>query len=387
MKKLLFVFLMFVFACPGFARPGSDSDSPEAKQTNRFLTNGFSDNWFMTLAAGGQVYMGKWDAEGAFGQRITPALNLNAGKWVSPKVGFRIGVDGYELKGFSQKDGGFSTGIADNGIYKQQWNYFNFHADVLYNFSSVVAGYNPSRVYSCIPYIGIGWAHTFPIHNNSLTFNGGIINRFWINNALSLNLELKGMIVDTGFDNESNSVGIEGLGAVLFGVTYRFKNGTFERYKEVTPVNVCQYTNEIDQLKDQLNAEQRRSQQLSGLLEQQKETPPQEIKEVITEIAPLALFFEIGSAQLSKKDILNLSYMAEVIRKTPDKVFEITGYADRTTGSAKRNRELKKQRAVNVHDTLVDLYGITPQRLRVILPDDNLSLAEDPTLNRAVVIR
>ena len=86
-------------------------------------------------------------------------------------------------------------------------------------------------------------------------------------------------------------------------------------------------------------------------------------KEVIKEVekyinkeipASTAVFFDINKAVLSQKDKARLQLYAEDI-KGVDSNFVISGYADKGTGSAKRNQTLSEQRAKAVYEYLISL--------------------------------
>ena len=93
-------------------------------------------------------------------------------------------------------------------------------------------------------------------------------------------------------------------------------------------------------------------------------------KEVIKEVekyinneipASTAVFFELDKAVLSQKDKARLQLYAEDI-KNADAVFSVAGYADKKTGSVKRNQVLSEQRAKVVFDYLVSL-GVPAEKL------------------------
>ena len=58
-------------------------------QKGPYVTNGFWDNWFVTAGGGAQIYFGESDGHGSFGKRIAHALDISAGKWITPSVGVR----------------------------------------------------------------------------------------------------------------------------------------------------------------------------------------------------------------------------------------------------------------------------------------------------------
>ena len=84
-------------------------------------------------------------------------------------------------------------------------------------------------------------------------------------------------------------------------------------------------------------------------------------KEVIKEVekyinneipCSTAVFFEINKANLTDKDKARLQLYAESIKNFDGKI-SVAGYADKATGSVKRNQTLSEQRAKVVYDYLV----------------------------------
>ena len=118
-------------------------------------------------------------------------------------------------------------------------------------------------------------------------------------------------------------------------------------------------------------------------------------KEVIKEVekyinkeipASTAVFFEINRANLSEKDKARLSLYAEDI-KNVDTKFVVAGYADKKTGSVKRNQTLSEQRAKAVYDYLIGL-GVPASKLETVANGgvDPIFFNND-VLSRTVIIK
>lgn len=118
-------------------------------------------------------------------------------------------------------------------------------------------------------------------------------------------------------------------------------------------------------------------------------------KEVIKEVekyinkeipASTAVFFEINKANLTEKDKARLSLYAEDI-KNVDTKFVVAGYADKKTGSVKRNQTLSEQRAKAVYDYLIGL-GVPASKLETVANGgvDPIFFNND-VLSRTVIIK
>ena len=75
------------------------------------------------------------------------------------------------------------------------------------------------------------------------------------------------------------------------------------------------------------------------------------------------MFFEINKANLTDRDKVRLQMYADAIKASnTDTKFSVAGYADKATGSVKRNQTLSEQRAKVVYDYLVSC-GVPADRL------------------------
>ena len=68
--------------------------------------------------------------------------------------------------------------------------------------------------------------------------------------------------------------------------------------------------------------------------------------------SPLTLYFDCGQTKLSKRELAHLDYFNNNV-VNEDVKLEVNGYADKQTGSAKRNQYLSEQRVKYVKDLLV----------------------------------
>ena len=105
-----------------------------------------------------------------------------------------------------------------------------------------------------------------------------------------------------------------------------------------------------------------------------------------TDIAPRTVFFQIGSAELSPREIMNLSYLAEQMKQFPNATYTVNGYADSATGTPAFNKELSLKRAQAVKNALVKNYGIAADRLNVEA-GGGVDKFGQPILNRVVLVK
>ena len=354
------------------------------------ITNPFWSNWFFSIGGGAEATFGDNDSAGSFGKRISPTLNVSVGKWFTPGLGLRLQYSGLQARGFTYDAGADyvkGTQLKD-GYYKQRFDYMNLHGDVMFNLNALFGGYNQHRVYEIIPYVGAGFTHNYSKpHREALSVNAGIINKFRISNAIDINLELSAMGVEDKFDGEvGGDHGYDGVVSATVGLTYRFPARGFRR---PMPQLISQI--ELAAMQDKLAAMGAQNAQLKNALIQAQNQPVAEVTEteVIVpdpDIAPRTVFFQIGSAELSPREIMNLSYLAEQMKQFPNATYTVNGYADSATGTPAFNKELSLKRAQAVKDALVKNYGIAADRLN-IEAGGGVDKFGQPILNRVVLVK
>lgn len=352
-------------------------------------TNRFWSNWFVSAGGGVNLYFGDHDKQVKFGKRLAPAVDVAIGKWFTPGIGVRFAYSGLSVKGATQT-GIHSTGeeVPGKGGYgywltKQKFNYFNFHLDAMFNVSNLFFGYNPNRVYSLSPYVGLGVMKTNDTPKaTEIAGHFGLLNSFRLCDALDLNLDIRGTLVSDAFDGEAYGRGGEGMLSATVGLTYKFKKRGWDKAKTVVRID----NRAINALRQQLADAEAENDRLKRAL---AEGNRQKAKEIVTKASANLVTFPIGKATLSNETRANLSLLAEAIKSGDGNVvYTITGYADAGTGSKRINERLSKRRAEAVRDCLVKEFGVSESQLRVDYKGgvDNM-FYDDPRLSRAVITK
>ena len=380
MKKILMLLAFAGVTAVASAQQVTVTEFEEIQVQDKYqvLTNPFWSNWFFSVGGGAQVLYGNGDKAGKFKDRISPVLNVAIGKWFTPGLGLRLQYSGLEAKGFTyDKTAPYVTGNElGDGYYKQKFDYMNLHGDIMFNLNALFGGYNSHRVYELIPYLGAGFTHAYTRpHVNALTINAGYIN-----------LELSAAGVEGKFDGEHGGKhDYDGIFGASIGLTYRFPNRGFQR-----PFPQIISELELRNMREQMNAMAAANLTLQQQLQEAESQPTTEVveQEVIVDanIAPRTVFFNIGSAEISPREAMNLSYLAEQMKKFPDTKYVVNGYADSATGTPSFNKELSMKRAQAVVNVLVKQYGISANRLSV---DGNGGVDKfgQPILNRVVLVK
>jgi outer membrane protein OmpA-like peptidoglycan-associated protein len=385
MKKGIFL-LVLLMAVPliTFAQ---EKPSELTIPSNKYqvMTNKFFDNWFIEGGIGGQLFFGDGDGFlSNFGDRIAPSFKVAAGKWFTPGLGLRVAIDGISLK----RAKGFTAYKNKNSI-----NYIAPHVDAMFDIKNMLYGYNSERKYSVIPYAGFGAAAVLSKGTNgrkNAEFAAfiGVINKFKINDRLDFNLEVKSMIFEDGIDGDTGS-GIKRIDPAIgieVGLTYRLGDIIGFAKAATVPTGITEA--EMSAVQNRLNEQIAKNEQLMNDLVDAKNAAqrPVEPKVMNTNLSARIIFFQIGKAHISIREKLNIKFIAEQIKATPNKHFTVTGYADKATGSKAWNQKLSERRAEAVAKMLVEEYGVNKNQIKVVGKGGVDDLFNPVALNRAVVV-
>lgn len=383
----------------------TDAVAQDSRRTLRWQgheTNRFWDNWEISVAGGGsmlQVANRSGDKDpGRFFDRVGWNANVSVTKWVVPIVGMRLQVDGGEFQNYS-----FRKSTYGDGIFKTP--YIFAHGDILINMSNWIGGYQPNRVYSAISYVGFGYTamswtkKSAGSYNGEFAFSSGLLNKFRVSPQWDIELDLRSwLFAEKSLPEEIKSGGRYAFAlSASLGVAYRFNQ------RDWTPaysqVEVDGYLAAIVGLEEALLVNGERlaaaNKKVDNLTAEntrlKSDLDACKAKKPATEYVQMGecvVFFAIGEATLSDyaRATLDGYIEAEMKSKAP---IEVTGYADKETGSAARNEQLSKERAETVRAYLT-AGGIASERITAKWVGDTakaFNSPDSPTVNRCVVIK
>ena len=331
-------------------------------------TNSFWDNWFISLNAGAQFSYLYPEGSQEFKDRITFSGLAYVGKWFTPGMGMRLAYNGYQFQG-----------------YEDKLDYMNLHVDALMNVTNMIMGYNPDRLYSMIPYVGMGAVRVFDHNSYAFGFNAGILNTFRLNDSWKVNLEMGALFADKSMDGVTGPKrAFDDIFSVTAGITYTIGGDTWNNSPDISSL-VMMNAAEIAALNEALAQEQSNNRNLRNQLAQK---PKEIVKEKVISgdcmTAPQSIFFALNSATLaSDKDLVNLKAIATMAKQDNVKL-HIIGYADSATGDAKYNQSLSMKRAQTIADQLVKL-GVNKANLTVE-GKGGVSTLDPASYNRRVII-
>ena len=348
-------------------------------EKNSVFTNGFWKNWELDLGLGTQLYYGEndWKVKNKLNMFAFPAIDAYLTKWASPSFGVGLGVTGGAFKGLYQRRPAsgdpyarFQTNEAYTDIdpklgdrtyeqlARQKGSYLDVYALAHADLGNVFFGFNPDRFYTIDAYAGGGVIMGFTKDGllPSASYNAGLINKFRLTEQLRLFLNIRGALVGDDFDGESSgnepdkkhwlsNTKLDGIFGGTVGLAWNIgKEASKWRLAERT--SVYQYDKEIvDKI-------------VKEVVEVEKEVAKPEVPEVWFHIN-----FVIDRWDLSKKELVNINAVADLIKSTPNTKYLVCGYADKQTATPAHNLMLSENRANAVYDALVNQFGVNPDQL------------------------
>lgn len=354
-----------------------------------YAPSSWRDNWYIQLGAGIQSpFVENTMNNGDDGRHLTAVYNLGVGRWISPYLGFRFS--------------GYYGSIHWNQGYMNRAKVANLNVDFMWDMFNSIKGYNPKRVFSMVPYVGLGGSFVYDydapmaniynkegkIKNNQwlLPVSAGLQFRFRLSNYVDFFAEGRAQFYGDNFNNSAYGNPIDVNLSAIGGFTIHFTGSEMDSY------NPCDYISYINTLNGQVN-DLRGELAATGaaLAAAEAQLPCPEVTAVTTEQvvveAPLlsTVRFKINSAYVSSDEMVNVYNMAEWLKANPGTSVVVRGYADKNTGTADYNLKLSERRAQAVTDILVNDYGVDPARLIVEAAGSNVQPYDTNDWNRIVI--
>lgn len=351
-----------VLAFAGVSVAGmAQSETPEMKYS--VATNSFWSNWFIQANVVGTAFYGSQEdfAKSPLkGFRNNLGASVAIGKWFTPGIGLRTKVNGIWGRSVISED-------KETNANK----YWTVNEHVMFNLSNMLCGYSETRVWNFIPYAGGGLGRNMSYNTYYFDLNAGILNTFRIAKKWFINLDVNYGIAQRKSDGFIAALGSDRFSIknwdrqlnVEVGLTYNLGKGTWSKTPDVDAIKALSES-QIAALNAQLADANAENARLNNLIKNHKCPEAKTVTVKETTVAPVSVFFNLGSAKIaSKKDMFNVQALAEAA-KANDKTLVVTGYADSKTGSANFNQALSEKRANAVKDELVKM-GIAESKIEV----------------------
>ena len=388
-----------LFSVNAYAQENGNRDENGTIVRGAYETNRAFDNVFIGVAGGLNSVMEQPGKPASWG-KIGIAADLNFGKWWTPAIGMRLGWHGLWN---NAKNGMNNAGIAAG----EKFGFNFFHGDLLWNISNTLGGYKETRLWDFIPYATMGVLDVTktlnPLSNANLEYAAGLglLNDIRLGERVDLTLDLKALVAKGAAYSSSASRFVLFPSATV-GVIFNLGKTNFDRHTSITPVviPVPFTTEQYNALADKVAA-----------LEQENAELKEKIAALENELAPLrslvngqtylyengtftavdvkpgspiTLYFDCGSAKLSAREKAHLEYFTDTVVDGDTKLV-VTGYADKQTGSARRNQQLSEQRVKTVVDLLTKA-GANSSNIDTAAYGSTVQLFDGAAKNRVVTI-
>lgn len=309
-------------------------------QNASYSLSTIGSNWFMSVQAGANCFVGMPKGCEDFFGRIKPTVSVQLGKWHSPFFGTRLSADGFQL--------------VDGNIHSL--SYQNYHGDLLFDLGmffhrDMLNNYGLPR-WRFVPYVGAGVIHNNDTKRYPFAVSYGFFTTYKVSHSLGVIFEVGGTTTKRYFDGVGTgnhfddnlfhmSVGVNlFLGHQGYKTNHRYPHiATFE------PSNNASYVpNDYDGLR--------------SLRERLKNLPSTgesigSDENIAQFDAPILFFFKKNSCKLvDPQQKHNIIEIAGAVKQYDLRV-KVIGAADSKTGTEEHNRILGRKRCLYIAKLLV----------------------------------
>ena len=383
-----------LFSVNAFAQENANRDENGKIVRGAYETNRAFDNTWIGLAAGWNAGLNLQNTTGIpFAQGIGGlAVDVSLGKWWTPFIGGRINWLGLA-----------NNVLGNDGAPLNPQQHF-ITGDLLWSLTDTFWGYKETRVWNVAPYVSGGLAIT-PAAAAEWIYGGGILNRFYLSNRVDLLLDFRAMVAKAswyGVTVEKSIGHFEFPLSATIGVAIKLGKTGFNRHSSITPVviPVPFTTEQYNALADKVAALEKENAELKDKIAALEEevAPLRQLTDGQTYLyengkftavdvkpgSPITLYFDCGSAKLSEREKAHFEYFANTVVDENSKL-AVNGYADKQTGSAKRNQQLSEQRVKTVVDLLLKA-GAKEENIESAAHGATVQLFDGAAKNRVVTV-
>ena len=379
----------------------------------------FNPHWYVQIQPlGAQYTLG----EAQFKDLLSYNVQLGVGYNFNPIVGARLSVNGWQSKaGFDALWKAAYPGVADTW----KWKYVSPVVDFTFNLSNLFCGFNPKRLLNVSVMAGLGANVGFSNDEAGDIYNGVVsANKARVNAAAGTSQEevLRG-IYGADYANVSSyeNVGkywqgtkLRGLGRLGAAADFRISdrvsagvefnaNVLADAYNSKRAGNADWYFNALAGVKINLGETYstrtiEAPKPVERIIERVVEKPVPTAAAVQQNLAPQTnaveantveplrrdIFFTINSTRIVAAEQQKVNDIVAYMQKYPNSKVQVTGYADKGTGTAAINRRLAQQRAAVVVAALKKA-GIAANRISSDSKGDTVQPFAENDKNRVSV--
>ncbi len=328
----------------------------------------FDPYWFLQLQGGVAETVG----ETVWTDLLSPSGAISLGYQFSPVFATRLNVNAWQGKG----------AINDGKTEVYKYNYVEGAVDLMADLAALFGGYKSTRTIN--PYIFGGVGANYAFNNdeaNALAKSFPTTNYLWdpssispalraglgfnirLSDAVALNLEGNSSFINDHFNSKKGSKADFQIKA-LAGLTFSFGKAKPAPAPVVVPAPAPAPVAE------------------PAPAPVVKEEPV--IEEPAFESLQRNIFFVINKWDIRDSEQLKIDEVVAALKDNPGTKVRISGYADKATGTAKRNQFLSQKRSEIVAQAIVDA-GIDKDRIITEYFGDTINPFDTPEQNRVAV--
>lgn len=387
MKKLgILISIIFIGTLTSFAQVNRGERSTDPADTLRYLSSKANQNWFVSAYGSANWWQGSdRNPVGEYSKILngpTFGGGVAVGKWLTHKTAFRLAydvnrshsfIDGYHVYNDEFQFLYDNNPTPDaNGYCATTFMYHNLHGDLMLSPIDIYLNYyNSERVYTPIPFIGMGIACVSGDasmiktimsgkRNYEFSADAGLINQFRVNKYLDITLSFIWTAQEWHIDSWYNEYQPNNDNRPRFadfnysanaGLTWYLGGRIYElpyKYVQVTKetIEIVKHIHDTVPCQDPIIV-------VNGA-------------DTITEIVsfPLSIFFHLDKSTLmSGRDLVNLQEIADVAKKNGWTV-HLRGSCDSATATAEYNAGLAKRRCNTIMNILVEM-GVPEEQIEL----------------------
>lgn len=366
MKRIIFMITLFV-SLFSVASVSAQNQEKAIKQST------ITDNMFIKANVGGSWSLLNRDAK--FWENVNPMATISVGRYLTPSTSIQVSFEG------GANEGGQCF-----------VDHTNLTIDGLLNFSNLFGGYNGTpRVVEVVGVLGMGWFHTYGIVDNNASAKAAAEINFNLGKTKTWQINLIPSFTYLPSHAIENS-----YAALSLGVTYKFKNSNGTHNFVLVDIRDQK---EIDWMNDKINTLRQDKEHLISINDKNATTikDQQSLIEQLTQSCKQAretkvpveldnvVQFKIGQSKVEELQMANLSQIADVLNENSDLKLEIKGYADAETGTEEINQILSVKRAESVKSVLVNVFGVSPDRITTVGLGSTKQLFKQNDWNRVAI--
>lgn len=362
------------------------------------------NNWFIQIGAGiNQPFVERGKGAKASGpvvtrHNMTAVYNFGFGRWFSPYLGMRFNALGGSLHWNNP-----TASMPYNGWTKA--NHAQLNLELMWDMCNSIAGVNPNRPFSVIPFVGVGGDYLWKVrdgqqqpaagtnvyrengekktNNWTLPVTAGIQLRLRLCKYVDFFAEMRASFYGDSWNLSAFGRPVEANVAALGGFNFNIGGRGWDTY------NQCDYVATIASLNGQVNDLRTQllecGQEVAALQSQLPCPEPKVEKDYVKTPLMTSVRFLIDSYEIIPTEEVNVYNMAQWLKANPKERVTIAGYADKDTGTSEYNKTLSKQRADAVANALVNKYGIDRSRLIIKYDGSDVQPYTTNDWNRIVI--